>query len=180
MFVKSPRTGYIFPLLLSLFQRTASFHYVSPATAERRSPPGVLRLSSSGVQVTASSRGVIPTKKIISPASVIHIHHSCNCTKQTTPCVGVASRAIRDARRGGRDAASRVAMRRKVVAMATPAEKHSQQRNGINSLADNARRCFEWENKCVCTTTTTSDVAGEREGSAEHQLYAPVETMDGL
>ncbi|KAJ3647379.1 hypothetical protein Zmor_019258 [Zophobas morio] len=35
--------------------------------------------------------------------------------------------------------------------MTTPTKKHSQQRSGINSLADNVRRCFKWRNKCVCT-----------------------------
>lgn len=45
----------------------------------------------------------------------------------------------------------RVTKQPEVVSMTTPTKKHSQQRSGINSLADNARRCFKWRNKCVCT-----------------------------
>lgn len=43
-----------------------------------------------------------------------------------------------------------------VVTIVTPTKKHSQQRNGINSLADNVHRCFKWRNKCVLFGTATS------------------------
>lgn len=93
------------------------------------------------------SRGPQHKENHLSPR-IIHIHHSCNCTKQTASCVGVASRPPR--RGEGGQTWHRVARRPKVVTIVTPTEKHSQQRSGINSLADNARRCFKLRNKCVC------------------------------
>lgn len=94
------------------------------------------------------------------PARVIHIHHSCNCTKQTVSCVGVAFLSSGGRGRRGIDAASRVTRQPEVVTMVTPTKKHSQQRNGINSLADNVRRCFKWRNKRVHFGTSNVLTAG--------------------
>lgn len=60
-------------------------------------------------------------------------------------CVGVASTDVREG------ATQRIVTRQQeVVPIATPTKKHSLQRNRINSLADNARRCFKLRNKCAC------------------------------
>lgn len=58
-------------------------------------------------------------------------------------CVGVASAS------GVGATQDLVTRQPEIVTMATSAKKHSLQRNGINSLADNVRRCFKWRNKCV-------------------------------
>lgn len=99
----------------------------------------------------SGSRPCYSNKENHLPARVIHIHHSCNCTKQTVSCVGVASRNTHThTHTRGREAFG-VTRQPEFVVMTTPTKKHSQQRSGINSLADNVRRCFKWRNKCVCT-----------------------------
>lgn len=92
------------------------------------------------------------SKKNHLPAkAIIHIHHLYNCTKQTISC---ARSCV--AHRKRERSVSGVTKQPEVVAMTTPTKKHSQQRNGINSLADNVRRCFKWQNKCVCVHSGTA------------------------
>lgn len=113
-----------------------------PERGRRRAPD-----SGGGLSGTVGRTGPKHKENHLSPR-IIHIHHSCNCTKQTASCVDVASRPPRGLK--GAQTWHRVARRPKVVTIVTPTEKHSQQRSRINSLADNARRCFKLQNKCLC------------------------------